>query len=983
MFLKEIRAHGFKSFADKITIEMKKGITCIVGPNGSGKSNVVDAVRWVLGEQSVKSLRGDGNMADVIFSGSKSRNTVNIASVTLIFDNTDNYIKLPNTEVSIKRMVYRDGTNEYFLNGEKCRLKDITDILLDTGIAKESFNIISQGKIEEILNSKPIERRVIFEEAAGVLKYKKRKEDALSKLEKTNDNISRVDDIINELKLQVEPLAIQKEKAKEYIEYEEKLKDLEISLLASDITNINYKYKQDKEKIDILNKELVDLGTSSSSKEASLEKYKLDISKLETEIAEKQQYLLEITKKVEKLNGEKLLITERQKYQVDDAKLHDNLISLKEKKLNFENDLSKIELEIETIKKDLEKISNNLTKKSEQLVKIKTEKEKINKNISDAVRNNSYLNLKIEELNDSIEQNSFLPFATRKVLSNNKLKGVHDALGNLLDIEEKYIKAITTSLGSSFSNIVIDSEENAKEIINYLKINNLGRVTLYPLNIMKPKFIEENLLRDISKLDGFIDIGSNLTTYDPKYENIVKNQLGNVIVVDIIDNANKISKVINYKYKIVTLDGEILNVGGSITGGSTKQIKNLTSQKYELEKLIKEREENTEKIKSLEEQINDIDKNFKAVEDEIYLISRDKVGIHELLKNKLESLENIRQNIENVESDINGTNNLINNTLSSEEEKVINDYYAALKEKETLNLKIENLNKEKKNLNDLLQEQELEIRKGNAVYNNKNKEIKDLEIEINRFDVKLDNLLNTLSEEYSMTYEKAISSYKLEIDENEARNTVSKLKQKIKEIGPVNINAIEEYDKVNERYEFLNRQRDDLINAENTLLGIIDELDEVMKKEFTEGFNIIRKNFNETFKELFKGGSADLKLIDPDNILESGIDIVASPPGKKLTTISLLSGGEKTFTAISLVFAILKSRPVPFCIFDEVEAALDEANVGSFGTYLKSLIDKTQFILITHKKKTMEYADVLYGITMQESGVSKLVSVKLEDVKEN
>ena len=981
MFLKEIRTHGFKSFSDKITIEMKNGITCIVGPNGSGKSNVVDAVRWVLGEQSVKSLRGDGNMADVIFSGSKSRNPVNIASVTLIFDNSDNYIKLPNTEVSIKRMVYRDGTNEYYLNNEKCRLKDITDILLDTGIAKESFNIISQGKIEEILNSKPTERRVIFEEAASVLKYRKRKEDALNKLEKTNSNISRVDDIIGELKNQVEPLAKQKEKAKEYIEIEEKLKDLEISLLANDITDINYKYKQDKEKVDILNKELTNLSSISSSKEASLEKYKLDISKLEKEIEEKQQNLLDATKKAEKLNGEKLLITERQKYKVEDAKLHDNLLSLKEKKLNLENELSKIELEIENIKKDLEKISNNLTEKSEKLEKIKQEKGKIDKNISDAVRNNSYLNLKIDELNDSIEQNSFLPFATRKVLSNKKLKGVHDALGNLLNIEEKYLKAITTSLGASFSNIVIDNEENAKEIINYLKINNIGRVTLYPINIMKPKFIEESILKDISKLEGFIDIGSNLTTYDPKYENIVKNQLGNVIVVDKIDNANKISKVINYKYKIVTLDGEILNVGGSITGGSIKQVKNLTSQKYELEKMVKERGNNTNLIKSLEEQINDVDKKYKATEDEIYLISRDKVGIHELLKNKFEYLENIKQNMENIQSDINGTNNLINNTLSNEEEKIINSYYAAVKEKDELNLTLENLSKEKKNLNDLLEEQQFEIRKENTTYNSKNKEIKDLEIEINRFDVKLDNLLNTLSEEYSMTYEKAVSTYKLEIDEDEARNTVSKLKQKIKDIGPVNIDAIDEYDKVNERYEFLNKQKEDLVNAENTLLGIIDELDEVMKKEFTKYFNIIRKNFTETFKELFRGGTADLKLLDPDNILESGIDIVASPPGKKLTTISLLSGGEKTFTAISLVFAILKSRKVPFCIFDEVEAALDEANVDSFGKYLQSLTDKTQFILITHKKRTMEYADVLYGITMQESGVSKLVSVKLEDVK--
>ncbi len=982
MFLKEIRTHGFKSFADKITFEMKKGITCIVGPNGSGKSNVVDAVRWVLGEQSVKSLRGDGNMADVIFSGSKSRNPVNIASVNLIFDNTDHYMNLPTTEVSIKRMVYRDGTNEYFLNGEKCRLKDITDILLDTGVAKESFNIISQGKIEEILSSKPIERRTIFEEAAGVLKYKKRKEEALAKLSKTNDNINRVDDIINELKLQVEPLSKQKEKAKEYIEYTDKLKNLEISLLASDITNINYKYEKNKEKLDALNKELEELNITNNTKEASLSKYKFEINKLEQDIALAQQKLLETTKKVEKLNGEKLLITERQKYQVEDIKLHDNLLALKEKKLNMENELSKMELEISSLEKDFEKVSDTLSQRLEKLGKIKQEKKKIDDSISSAIRNNSYLDLKIDELNESIEQNSFLPLATRKVLGNTKLKGIHDAFGNLLTTDEEYLKAITTSIGSSYSNIVIDDEGCAKEIINYLKVNNFGRVTLYPLNIMKPKYVDETILRDVCKLDGFIDIGSNLVTYDKKYEPIVQNQLGNVIVARNIDDANKISKKINYKYKVVTLDGEVLNVGGSITGGSVKQIKNMASQKYELEKMLKEKEANTLKIKTYEEQINDIDKKYKEVEDEIYLINRDKVNLQELFKNKTDSLVNMKRENENLQSDIDGTNNLINHTLNSEEEKILQSYYVAIKEKDELSLTLENLNKEKKNLNDLLTEQELEMRRENALYNGKSKEIKDLEIEINRFDVKLDNLLNTLSEEYSMTYEKAISTYKLEIDEDDARTIVSNLKTKIKNLGPVNIDAISEFDRVNERYEFLNRQKDDLKNAESTLLSIIDELDEVMKKEFTENFNLIRKNFNETFKELFKGGNADLKLLEPDNILESGIDIVASPPGKKLTTISLLSGGEKTFTAISLVFAILKSRPVPFCIFDEVEAALDDANVDSFGKYLKGLTDKTQFILITHKKKTMEYADVLYGMTMQESGVSKLVSVRLEDINE-
>ncbi len=980
MYLKEIRTHGFKSFADKMSIEMNEGITCIVGPNGSGKSNVVDAVRWVLGEQSVKSLRGEGNMADVIFSGSKSRNSSNIASVTLVFDNSDHYLNLPNTEVSIKRRVYRDGTNEYFLNNEKCRLKDVTDMLLDTGIAKESFNIISQGKIEEILNSKPLERRVIFEEAAGVLKYKKRKEDALRKLEKTNDNINRVDDIINELKLQVEPLKIQREKALEYLNVSNQLEDLEISLLASDITGINFKYSKDKEKQKLLNKEILDLTTNNTGNEAKIEKFKLEINKLEETLSIKQKELLEITTKVEKINAEKQIITERQKYNVEDSKLHNTILELKEKKLSLENEIVKYENEIDDNSKEILLLKENQNVKISKLDSVRNKKQKLNDLLSNSIRNSNYLNLKIDNLNESIENNSSLPYAVRWVLQNLKIDGIHNAIGNLIEIKEEYVRAITTSLGSAFSNIVVDDENTAKEVIRYLKQNNIGRVTLYPLNIMKEKNIDKDLLDIILKEKGFVGVGSNLVSFDSKYKNIVKNQLGNVIVSTDIESANKISKLINYRYKVVTLDGEVLNVGGSITGGNIIKQKNIISDKYELERLKQEKKLEDLNIKKYEEEINNIDMEYKNAEDEIYLLNKKIINNEEINNNKINIKNNIVNELNQINLNIDGTNNLINNTLSNEEEQVINSYYEALKQRDSLNNELSSLNKKKKDLNDYLEEAEFERRKENSVFTAKNKELKDLEIEINRFDVKLDTLLTRLNEEYSMTYEKAISMYKLEIDENEARNKVNTLKAKIKQIGPVNINAPEEYDKVSERYNFLNKQREDLINAENTLLSIIDELDDVMKKEFSSNFEIIRKNFTQTFKELFKGGTADLKLIDPDNILESGIDIVASPPGKKLTTISLLSGGEKTFTAISLVFAILKSRCVPFCIFDEVEAALDEANVSSFGSYLKSLQEKTQFILITHKKKTMEFADVLYGITMQESGVSKLVSVKLEEV---
>ena len=467
--------------------------------------------------------------------------------------------------------------------------------------------------------------------------------------------------------------------------------------------------------------------------------------------------------------------------------------------------------------------------------------------------------------------------------------------------------------------------------------------------------------------------------YNSLYSNIVSNILGNVIVVDNIDNANRISKIINHRYKIVTLNGEVLHVGGSITGGFNKT-SNIITIKYELENYIKEYENKINEIKTLENLLNEFDYKFKSKEDELYLANKEKIEINTLIENTDTRLIDSKEELTVTTNNISGTNSVLNKTVSIEEEKIINSYYSELSKKEQTQNELNILQDKKNKLNEELEEFEHERLKDNTLYNTKNKELKNLEIELNRYDVKIDMLLNSLNENYSITYEKAKSEYILVDEEDVSRNRVNVLKNKIKDLGPVNLNAPIEYNKVSERYEFLIKQRDDLVNAENILLNIIKELDEVMENDFLKTFNLIKSKFNETFKELFKGGFADLRLCDESNILTTGIEIIASPPGKKLTTISLLSGGEKTFTAISLLFAILKSREVPFCILDEVEAALDEVNVSSFGEYINKLKEKTQFILITHKKKTMEYVDVLYGITMQESGVSKLVSVKLEDI---
>ena len=979
MYLKSLKAHGFKSFADKTNLEFINGINGIVGPNGSGKSNVVDAIRWVLGEQSVKSLRGDGTMTDVIFSGSKSRNAMNVASVSLTFDNMDHYLPLEYDEVEIKRRVYKDGTNEYFLNGEKVRLKDLTNLLLDSGIAKESFNIISQGKIESIISSKPIDRRIILEEASGVLKYKRRKEEAIRKLDKTHDNKNRINDIIKELEDRLEPLKEAKDKALEYKNVNDKLENLEIALITEDITNINFEYQNSKDKIDTLNEEVIKLMTTGNQSEAKIEKYKNNINKLDEQIKSMQSKILELTTLAERLNSKKTLIEERKKNQTEDYKLHQNILSLKESELATKNNIEEVKGSIYHLEIELKNLNDKLSLEEENQNKIKQKKNDLETKLTNILRENNNLEFKIENLKSSIESGGSLPLPVKSVLNNPKLRGIHNALGNLIETEEKYSLAITTALGYNTNNIIVDDEKAAKEAINYLK--QIGRATFFPLNIIKPKYVDNETSYKIKNINGYIDIASNLVKYDNLYSNIILNQLGNIIVTENLDSAVNISKIINNRYRIVTLDGEIIHVGGSMTGGKQNKVRNVISDKYELENDLRKKDLLITKIKDFENEINEVDYNLKAKEDKIYLINKDKMLKEEKINNEKNKLNNLNLELEQITFDINSNNKILEGSLSNEEEEILNKYYAALKTKTEAEQELNSLNKEKISLNEELEDFETSLKKENSLYNAKSNELKDLEIKASRLEVKLDNLLNNLTENYSMTYDRAKENYKLDIDVNIARNEVSKLKKKIKELGIVNLTAPDEYNEVNERYTFLNKQIEDLTQAENTLLEIIDEMDKVMISEFSNTFKIVNQNFTETFKELFKGGHAELKLTEPNNILETGIDIVASPPGKKLSSISLLSGGEKTLTAISLLFAIIKSKPSPFCVLDEVEAALDEANVDTFGKYIQKLKEKSEFIIITHKKKTMEYADILYGITMQESGVSKLVSVKLEDIE--
>lgn len=981
MYLKSIKAYGFKSFADKIEINFEKNINGIVGPNGSGKSNVVDAVRWVLGEQSIKSLRGDTS-TDVIFSGSKSRKPLNSASVTLTFDNQDFYLPLPYTEVSVRRVMYRSGENEYYLNQERCRLKDITNLLVDTGADKESFNIISQGKIDEILSTKPGDRRAVFESAAGVMKYKRRKEEATKKLERTNLNIQRVDDILNELENNLAPLEKQSKDAKRYLEIQDVLSELSISLIASDVTQFNYESGRLEEEITALKDEVVRLSNTHSSYDVDVMQKKDEVKKLDSRILEVQNTYVEVTRSIEKLDADIRLLKMKREYSDTDVSLEESkLLTLKEEVFQLNNRINEERNTILTLQSQLQGQKESLSLLKEESQQLVTEKNRFDQMLEANQRKQRELKSQVEYLENSIEKNSTVPSAVRNILNHPRLKGAYDVVGNILAMDEQYTVAIMTSLGGNIHYLVVDSSDHAREMVLYLKENQLGRATFLPLDTMKPRNIDQVTFSKLKEYDGFLGIASSLVKYEPIYENVVLNLLGNIVIVSNIDTAVKISRSILNRYKIVTLDGQVINVGGSITGGSKNEKNNVILEKYHLESnrlaLQETLKKNEELLALMEKKNEEIQKkNIKAnqVQQDIFSLEE---NIH--LKQKGQAL--LKEQLQSKESDIRNASAVISENSDQELEKLLQLYYSAVASRDNLQCELNTSIESKKKLENDIQEIESLSRQDNANILTKEKHLKELEIKKNMLNVKLDNLLVTLGDEYNLTYDAAIKKYKLEMDVELAREKVKTLKKEVKEIGYVNVEAISLYQQGLERYEFLTGQREDLKKAEATLIEIMEEMDEIMKEKFSQTFEAIRVEFKKVFRQMFRGGEAELVLTDPDHLLETGIEIEAIPSGKNLKSITLLSGGEKTFTAISLLFAILNVRPVPFCLLDEVEAALDDANVESFGHYLNEYRDKTQFILITHKKKTMEFANTLYGITMQESGVSKLVSVRLEDIE--
>ena len=1185
MYLKSLELQGFKSFPEKIKLDFNKGITAVVGPNGSGKSNIADAVRWVLGEKSAKSLRGN-KMEDIIFNGTENRKPLSFAEVSMIMDNSDKKLNLDYPEVTVTRRVYRSGESDYLLNGTKCRAKDILELFMDTGVGKEGYSIIGQGRIDEILSNKSEDRRMLFEEAAGIVKYRTRSFEASNKLAKERENLVRVNDIIATLESQVGPLEVQAEKAKKFISLSNKLKTVEVNRfvieadrfendikevektisqlgndvlrehrqeevlqkkrtsLKSDLSNVDLQYEENSnsigekrsqveqkendikmceseiqhfnENIERLNKNIdqnkkaiEDKKNESDALDAKIIAKTLEIERknkayedkksaytdLETKVTESEEMFnrfnsdirdkmnrsADISSEISKINARLSQLKERKSTVTEDISVLQGQLKEKEIALAVEEQkISRIDNEIEKISNNIKNDNVTVTELSGKINDTKKKQLDMTKSIQDK---QSRLRI-LSELENSYEGyyggvKAVLSQRDRKVSG---FEGICGAVGELITLDKKYETAIEIALGGAVQNIVAKNENDVKKAISYLKTNNKGRATFLPMTAIKPKTM--NNKEDIFKNTGVIGIAKELISYDAQYENIMSSLLERVIIVDTIDNGIALSKKTNYSYKIVTLDGELFNVGGSMTGGSISKrstgifsrgreigelrenLKVLVSEYNELNSeldsmnnLIEESNKNLKssnemlqslhinrtrsvaeltkskeyvddyktriecsgsEFEKLELTISEDEKQIKQYENDLAAITAEINSVNEKIQeyqSKIQENRDIRESsireINDLKLEINQINNEIYNfnynkkrietevmelnTGTENFKSEISEYESQIDDKEKNKQSIfENAEQLKEEYTKFIKMQEELINYKNEV----NKELDELEKSIqrqtetknaiekqlSRFEVRKEqlenerkNLYNNMWEEYEITYVVAKNYEKLDMSSEDLVKEERNLKNQMKALGNVNMNAVEEYAEISEKYQFLIKNRDDIKQSEEKLIGIIEQLNVLMEEQFREQFKVISDNFAETFKEMFGGGEASLKLSNDQDILNCGIDIIVQPPGKTLQNMMLLSGGEKALTAISLLFAILKMKPSPFCILDEIEAALDDANLNRYADYLKNFVDDTQFIVITHRKGTMEAADILYGVTMQEKGVSKLVSVKFDE----
>lgn len=1179
MYLKSIEVQGFKSFANKITFEFHNGITAIVGPNGSGKSNVGDAVRWVLGEQSAKQLRG-GNMQDVIFSGTETRKPLGFAYVAITLDNSDHKLPIDYQEVTIARRLYRSGESEYLLNGTACRLKDVNELFYDTGIGKEGYSIIGQGQIDKILSGKPEERRELFDEAAGIVKFKRRKNTAIKKLEEEQQNLTRVRDILGELARQLGPLERQSETARVYLKKKEELKHLDIQMFLVEMGRIRSQMQQVDEKYSIAQGDLEETCKNFETTKAEYDRLETQLAQLEEEIqtardeatkkalqqqnlenqihileeqihsarqndaqyqersltlgediekrileaedcqkekdelSQKLQELQENQRKIQKAfqdaameihrleeaveNGKNEIIeilnlraSTKGKLQRYDALLEQisiRKVELNQKHLRLKSEASQMEEAKEKYQAEKKEIEESI----EKLVRQGNHcEDQIKKYQAEMARGNQQLEIgqtayhreasRLESLKNITERYDGYGNSIRRVMEQKKrVPGIRGVVADILKVEKNYETAIETALGGSIQNIVTDNEETAKELIGFLKKNKYGRATFLPLTSMKNKkgFNNPQALKE----PGVIGIASQLVKVEEQYEGLANYLLGRTLVVDHIDHGIAIARKYQYSIRMVTIEGESLNPGGSLTGGSFKNNSNLLGRRREIEELQdsvealkkdmdemqKKLEEYREKRNRLRDQAASIQEQLQELyirENTVQMNLNSMSGKREEIKAGYESLKQEKEELQKQTAEIEENSASIQMELetSAEQEKKleesINQNQEILEEKkkeetrfskelEGYHLKtteltsrqgfvLENLHRIHRET-EALKEQEkklsLDRSQGQEEISRKQKEIEEIQKtieaakkvaledqekmkealarkeEMNQshktFFERRDELsarmnlldkesyrlqgqkekleeeqeaqMNYMWEEYEMTYAQAREEEEPQPEErNQIKKEIAQVKGEIRQLGNVNVNAIEEYKELSERHSFMKEQHDDLVKSEETLMGIIEELDSGMRRQFEEKFAQIRQEFDKAFKELFGGGKGTLELDEEEDILEAGIRIISQPPGKKLQNMMQLSGGEKALTAIALLFAIQNLKPSPFCLLDEIEAALDDSNVTRYAQYLHKLTKNTQFIIITHRRGTMTAADRLYGITMQEKGVSTLVSVNL------
>lgn len=973
MHLKRIELHGFKSFADKSVIEFQPGITGIVGPNGCGKSNISDAVRWVLGEQSVKSLRGS-SMSDVIFNGSEDRKPQNVAEVTLVFDNEDRFINFDYNEVEITRRLYRQNNEaEYLINQEPCRLKDIVDMIMDTGLGRDSLSIISQGNISTFADSKPEERRGMFEEAAGVAKYKKRKLESIRKLERTRDNLDRVEDICLELEKQITPLKRQKEKAEVYLELKDELKSIEVSVLVKEIENLSHSLKELNESLDFLNKEKVTIEGQILLNEQQNDTLKKKMYDLDQEVNGLQGQLLTAMNQVNELETQKVEIDTNRKHILENINKEDLQARITQMKailqdaVNEYNDRVNRYNETKEEKLDLEAAQE---RNRQAMIHLRQDIENLNLQL----HNNR---LRREQLVDIVENKSGYSFGVRSIMkAKNSLNGIIGVLGDLLETDSQYETALSIALGSAVQFIVTKTNQDARNAIHFLKNNKSGRATFLPEETMQPRRLRDEHMMVCQNFDGFLGVMSEFVRYQAPIDNVVSNQLEHVILVDTLEHASALSRATYARYKVVTLDGEVVNVGGSLTGGSLKQQSSNFASKRELEILRETITEQEKEMTVKKAKLNDLDNAAREISHNLLQKQMSFAKLEVVVTNKRSELQVAKSEYESL---THRSVELSEIESGSQENQLINELNEAKKRRDRLTESIQAKRELRMSFVNENEKVEETLRASRSALRHIQSDMTEKQVAKAKQETELSNYMSRLNEEYKMTFEHAREEYYQEVNMGEAKENVRLLRHKIDSLGHVNLQAIEDYQEVSTRYETLNTQRLDLISAQDSILKAIDEMDEIMITRFSETFEKINKEFNIVFRNLFGGGRAELKYSDPDNILETGIDIDVQPPGKAVQNISLFSGGEKALIAISCLFAILRVRPVPMCILDEVEAALDVANVERFARYLREFSTQTQFIVVTHREGTMEECDLLYGATMQQKGVTKLVSVKLKD----